>query len=168
MKKRLVIFTSIFLIAWLTSCKPADTQQTGTVSSVNTDSLAKMSGSACLNDEQLVEVDYGSANPVHQTITTYKAFGFLKGTGLCALSEDYNRDGLGRDKFSLILYDNCLPNGSLWLLKTFSTQNNKLYADFYEFGSGSDKVTRLKADHDVRLRDLMRTLGMRFYKCVSI
>jgi hypothetical protein len=161
MKKTIALFALLGFIA----CQPADPADQTIVVEVNKEALSKTQASLCINDEELIEVDYGSLEKAYHAISGYKAIGFLNGTTGCALKKDFKKDGLAYEWFSLTLHDNCLENGTIWIAKSISRQDNSVVAEFSEFGGSRDKSIRLHAGYDVKIKDLSTSLGMKFYKC---
>lgn len=170
MRKILGIYALMFLIIWIASCKPVNVeekQEDGVVNGMRTDVISKMQGSVCTQQEQLVEAELGSVRRVYDLLSEFKAVGFLKSSARCALRKDFNRNDVNNTGFSITLYDDCLENGSLWTFRSLSRQNNSVRAELVEYGGDPNKVTRLLASYEVKLRELQSIIGMKFYKCVS-
>ena len=170
MRKILGIYALMFLIIWIASCKPAnplEPEKEGVVTGMRTEVISKIQGAVCTQKEQLAETDLGSVRRVYDMLSEFSAIGFLKNSSRCALRNDFNRNDTSNTGFSVVLYDDCLTNGSLWTIKAMSRQNNLIRAELIEYGGDPNKVTRLQASYEVKLRELQSIIGMKFYKCVN-
>jgi hypothetical protein len=164
-----VIF-SLILIMGLSSCgsKSQDKVVPNAVRAVNESGVSAAESMVCKSTEQLEEIEITDAMTVYYDMTNFSLFSFIKNNQGCALTNNYNKNGLADLWYNLTVPDSCVSNGSLWELKTITRENNATNLTLQEFGSSGSgaRSIKIQSGFSIKLKELSLDVGMHFLKCM--
>lgn len=164
---RILFFLS--LVVGLCSCgsKSQDKVVPNAVRAVNESGVSAAESKICKSTEQLEEIEITDNMSVYYDFTNFSVFSFIKNNQGCALTSNYNKNGLVDLWYTLTVPDACVANGSLWELKTISRENNSTILSLQEFGAGSGtRSIKLESGFSIKLKELSLDVGMHFLKCM--
>lgn len=163
------ILFCLSLIMGLCSCgsKSQDKVIPNAVRAVNEAGVSAAESKICKSTEQLEEIEITDNMSVYYDFTSFSVFSFIKNNQGCALTSNYNKNGLVDLWYTLTVPDACVANGSLWELKTITRENNSTVLSLQEFGAGSGtRSIKLESGFSIKLKELSLDVGMHFLKCM--
>lgn len=164
------ILFGLILFMGLCSCgsKSQDKVVPNAVRAVNESGVSAAESKICKSTEQLEEIEITDTMSVYYDFANFSVFSFIKNNQGCALTSNYNKNGLVDLWYNLTVPDACVTNGSLWELKTIARENNTTNITLQEFGASGAGTRNIKVESgfSIKLKELSLDVGMHFLKCM--
>lgn len=164
-----ILFYLIFIVG-LISCgsKEQDKVVPNAVRAINEAGVIAAEAKICKSTEQLEEIEITDAMSIYYDFANFSVFSFIKNNQNCAITSNYNKNGLADSWYTVSIPDACVANGSLWELSTITRQNNSTVLTLHEYGATGAGTRTIKIDSgfSIKLKELSLDVGMHFLKCM--